>query len=282
LTLARRKSRGASLTLARVLPFGSLAGLSVMAALPGGAPLPIAVALGAGAVFAGRRLFDRQRNARRELQRRARESVTQLAKAAREDGVAAPQMRRLSDLQDGVLAAWEMLSEEYRPMLSEDLHTVVDEVEAAALLARRRGALRRHLKGMDWRAVAGRVKKLEAEVAALPQGTELRARFEAALEGRRGELRAMEELPHAISAINAQLEGVESLLGNLRADLLALDADPGARYAGAPGLAEIKERVAYFKRGLDEVSSRSLADNLPLPDDEQNLDGPLTQRLPAR
>jgi hypothetical protein len=275
---ARRKARGTSLTLARVLPFGSLAGLGALATADG--HLILAGALGAGALFAGRRLFDRRRNERRELQRRVRESVAALSAAAREDRSAASQMSRLASLQDGVIQAWEMLPDEYEPLLLEDLHTVIDEVEAAAVLARRRGALRKHLAATNRRTVEGRVRELEAEVAGLAEGTELRMRFEAALEGRRGELRSLEEVPRAVSAINAQIEGVEGLLGNLRADLLALDADPGARYSGPAQLAGIKERVAYFKRGLEEVSQRSLRDE-PLAG-EASLDDPLTGSLPAR
>ncbi|MDQ3863203.1 MAG: hypothetical protein M3317_06855, partial [Actinomycetota bacterium] len=46
----------------------------------------------------------------------------------------------------------------------------------------------------------------------------------------------------------------ESLLGNLRGELLALD---GSLVSGQdPGLARLKERIAYFRRGLDEVTRR--------------------------
>jgi hypothetical protein len=53
--------------------------------------------------------------------------------------------------------------------------------------------------------------------------------------------------------INAQLESAESLLGNLRGELLAVDnrLAPGSL---DPGLRQLKERVAYFRRGLDEVT----------------------------
>lgn len=283
---ARRKGRTPSITLTRALPFASLASLSAVAALPADAPL-LAVLFGLGALFTGRRLFDRRGNARKALYRRVRENAAALARVAREDRVAATQMKRLADLQDGVVAAWEMLPDHYEPLLLEDLHTVVDEVEASAMLARRRGALRRHLAGMNRRAVEKRVRELEAEVQGLAPGSELRARFEAALEGRRGELRALEDVPRAVSAINAQLEGVEGLLGNLRADLLALDADPGGRFSGTAQLAEIKERVAYFKRGLEEVSRRSSLAEDPLaggttPSDPTALDDPLTRSLQAK
>jgi hypothetical protein len=239
-----------------LVPFGSLAGLSVLAALPGGAPLELAVLFGAGAVFAGRRAFDRRRNARKELRRRARASIAELSRVAREDRVASSQMHRLAGLQEGVLAAWGFLPEEYAPVLIEDLYTVVDEVEAAPRQARRRSELRRHLDGTNRRAVDKRVRELEKEVSRLAEGTELRRRFEAALAGRRGELEALDGLPEAIGLINARLEGVESLLGNLRADLLALDSDPGERYADSNRLVAIKERVAYYRRGLDELRSR--------------------------
>jgi len=282
---ARRTGRSPSLTLARALPSGSLATLGVLAAADG--MFFLSGLLGLGAVFAGRKLFDRKRNARKELYRRVRENALELSRVAREDRVAATQMKRLAELQDGVVAAWEMLPDHYEPLLLEDLHTVVDEVAQSAMLARRRGALRRHLAGMNRRTVEKRVRELEAEVAGLAPGSELRARFEAALEGRRGELRALEEVPKAVSAINAQLEGVEGLLGNLRADLLALDADPAGRLSGSAQLVDIKERVAYFKRGLEEVSRRSsaLAEDPILGDaplGDPTLDDPFRGSLQAR
>ncbi len=89
----------------------------------------------------------------------------------------------------------------------------------------------------------------------------MRASFEAALEGRRGELAAIEAVPAAIGTINAQLEGIEGLLANLRGELLALD--PGlSPYALESGLVAIKERVSYFRRGLEETT-RSLEARLP-------------------
>ena len=66
--------------------------------------------------------------------------------------------------------------------------------------------------------------------------------------------------------INAQLEGIESLLGNLRGELLALDASPAALVAES-GLVGLKRRISYFRRSLDEVK-RSV-DRLP-------------ERMPAR
>jgi hypothetical protein len=136
----------------------------------------------------------------------------------------------------------------------------VDEVEASALLARRRSALRRHLESVDRRAIVRRIEDLEHELAELEEGSALRASFEAALEGRRGELASHDEIPRAIGMINAQLEGIESLLGNLRGELLALDASPTA-LAAESGLMVLKQRISYFRQSLDEVK-RSV-DHLP-------------------
>jgi hypothetical protein len=96
----------------------------------------------------------------------------------------------------------------------------------------------------------------------------LRAPFETALSGRRGELASCADILDGISRINAQLEGAESLLGNLRGELLALDTNlsPGSLESG---LVHLKERVAYFRQSLDEVT-RSV----------ERL--PATERLPVR
>jgi hypothetical protein len=96
----------------------------------------------------------------------------------------------------------------------------------------------------------------------------LRAPFETALAGRRGELAACEEVLNGISMINAQLEGAESLLANLRAELLAVDTNlsPGSIQ---PSLMQLKERVAYFRHSLDEVTRR--VETLPA-----------TEQLPTR
>jgi hypothetical protein len=53
--------------------------------------------------------------------------------------------------------------------------------------------------------------------------------------------------------INAQLEGAESLLGGLRGELLAMDTSlaPGSLESG---LVRLKERVAYFRQSLDEMT----------------------------
>ena len=256
--MAKKRHGGLSRSLARLAPFGSMAGLGALAFYDG---LYILTALfGTGAIFAGRRLLDRRRNARKELWRRARANAAELGRVARADGIAAPQMKRLAGLQEGLLESWELLPEEYWPLLFEDLYTVVDEVEMASYLARRRSALRRHLESVDHRAIVGRIRNLERELVELEEGSALRASFEAALEGRRGELAAHDEIPWAIGMINAQLEGIESLLGNLRGELLALDASPTA-FSPESGLVGLKQRISYFRRSLDEVK-RSV-DHLP-------------------
>ncbi len=272
--MARKRQGVLSRGLVRLAPFGSMAGLGVWAAL--GAEYFLAALFGVGAVFTGRRLLDRRRNARKELWRRARANAAELGRVARTDGIAAPQMKRLAGLQEGLLESWELLPEEYGPLLLEDLHTVVDEVETSAWLARRRSALRRHLESVDRRAIVGRIRDLERELAELEEGSTLRASFEAALEGRRGELAAHDEIPRAIGMINAQLEGIESLLGNLRGELLALDASPTAAESGLVGL---KRRISYFRRSLDEVK-RSV-DRLPH-GPSSGLTKPLPERMAAR
>lgn len=258
--------------LYRLAPFGSMAGLGAAAAA--GEVYPLAVLFGIGAVATGRRLLDRRRTERKELWRRARENARELGRVARSDKVATSQMRRIMGLQDGLLESWELLPEEYGPLLLEDLYTVVDEVEAAAQLARRRSALRRHLEAVDRGTIVERIRDLEHEIKGLEEGSVLGRSFEAALEGRRGELAAYEEIPRAIGMINAQLEGVESLLGNLRAELLALDASPTSLSVESR-LVELKQRVGYFRRSLDEV--RRSVDRLP----GDKFDG-LPEALPER
>ena len=281
--MANRKRRGGlSRSLIRFAPFGSMAGLGVLAAT--GEIYSLAVLFGAGAVVSGRRLLDRRRNARKELWRRARRNAAELYRVGRTDGIASPQMKRLAGLQEGLLESWELLPEEYGPLLLEDLLTVVDEVETAALLARRRSALRRHLESVDRRAIAGRIKDLEKEIERIEAGSPLRASFEAALEGRRGELAAHDEIPRAIGMINAQLEGIESLLGNLRGELLSLDASPAALSVESK-LVGLKKRVAFFRRSLDEVRRSTALDLIPnAPSDgrEDLAMGSLPGRIPAR
>lgn len=262
--MARKRQGALSRGLIRLAPFGSMAGLGALAAW--GGEYFLAALLGVGAAVAGRRLLDRRGNAHRELWRRARANASELGRVARADGIAAPQMKRLMGLQEGLLESWELLPEEYRPLLLEDLHTVVDEVETSAWLARRRSALRRYLESVDRRVIVRRIRDLEREIAELEEGSALRSSFEAALDGRRGELASYEEIPRAIGAINAQLEGIESLLGNLRGELLALDASPTALTAES-GLVGLKQRISYFRQSLDEV--KQSVDRLP-------------ERMPAR
>ena len=271
-SVARRRSRGVYGRLLRFAPLSSMAGLGALTFSV--EAYPLTVLFGIGAVVAGRRLLDRRGNARRELWRRARANAAELMRVARMDGIAAPQMKRLAKLQEGLLESWEILPGEYGPLLLEDLYTVAGEVEVSAQLARRRSALRRHLESVDRRAIVGRIRELEREISGLEEGSALRASFEAALEGRRGELEAHEQIPEAIGMINAQLEGIESLLGNLRGELLALDASP-TTLSPESGLVGLKQRVAYFRRSLDEVK-RSV-DRLP-----DEITEPLPERVPAR
>ncbi|HEX2182185.1 MAG TPA: hypothetical protein VHH10_07845, partial [Rubrobacteraceae bacterium] len=210
--MARRKS-GTQL-LMRLAPFGAFAGFGTVAFV--GDAYSLAAILGAGAFVTGRRLFDREGNRRKELWRAVRENERELGRVAREDRIAAPQMKRLVSLQRGLLESWELLPEEYRPLLDEDVFSIVGEVEGTARLARRRAALRRHLESIDRREISRRIEGLESDLAGLEEGSPLRAPFESALLGRRGELDSYEDILDGISMINAQLEGAESLLGNLR------------------------------------------------------------------
>ena len=242
---------GPSRHLMTLVPFGAFSSMAVFAAVE--APYWPAILFGAGAVYTGKRLVDRRGNARRELLRRARENVKELGRVAREDRLAAPQTKRLAALQAGILESWELLPEAYRPLLDEDIFTIVGEVGDAARVARRRALLRRHLESVDRRGISERIEGLVRDLAKLPEDSPLRAPFEAALEGRRGELEGYGDILDGISMINAQLESAESLLGNLRGELLAVDnrLAPGSV---EPGLRQLKERVAYFRRGLDEVT----------------------------
>ena len=275
--MVRKRRGGLRHILYRLAPFGSMAGLGTLSVATE-APVALTVLFGIGAVATGRRLLDRKGNERKELWRRARENARELGRVARSDKVGTSQMRRLMGLQDGLLESWELLPEEYGPLLLEDLYTVVDEVEAAAQLARRRSALRRHLEAVDRRTIVGRIRELEREIEGLERGSALGRSFEAALEGRRGELAAYEEIPQAIGMINAQLEGVESLLGNLRAELLALDASPTSLSAESR-LVGLKQRVGYFRRSLDEI--RQSVDRLP-GDKFDGLSKALPERMSAR
>ena len=254
--------------LSRLVLFGTLALLCVLAVADGAYFL--AALLGIGAVFTGGRLLDRERNRRRELWRWARENARELGRVAREDRIAAPQMKRLEGLQTGLLESWELLPEGYQPLLDEDVNTIMGEVEGAARLAKRRAALRRHLESVKRLEISRRIEDLQREVAELEENSPLRAPFETALDGRRGELATYPDILGGISMINAQLEGAESLLSNLRGELLALDTGLAS---GSPDtdLARLKGRLAYFRQSMDEVA-RSV----------QSLPAATTERLPAR
>jgi hypothetical protein len=255
---------GVSRYLTRLIPFGTFSGFAVLAATGPDTSYLLAALFGSGAVYTGSRLLDRRGNSRRELSRRARDNVKELGRIAREDRIAAPQTKRLAELQAGVIESWELLPEQYRPLLDEDIFTIVGEVGDAARLARRRALLRRHLECLNRREISGRIKGLEKDLARLEEDSPLRSPFEAALEGRRGELAGYGDILDGISMINAQLEGAESLLGNLRGELLAVDNRLSSG-PHDPGLRQLKERVAYFRRGLDEVT-RSVES---LPDTER-------------
>ena len=265
-SLAVRKRNLSRRMMVRLAPFGTFAGLGAVVATTDAWLL--AVPLGIAALFSGRRLLDRRENARRELLSRVRHNRGELVRVAREDRIAASQMKRLVALQDGLLESWELLPDECRPLLDEDIFTIVGEVEGAARLARRRGALRRHLESVDRRSITKRIKELQKDLARLESDSPMRAPFESALQGRRGELEGYADVLGGISMINAQLESAESLLGNLRGELLALD-DSLISGPQDPGLARLKERIAYFRRGLDEVTRR--VETLPA-----------TERIPTR
>jgi hypothetical protein len=247
------KNGGASLRLTRLIPFGSFTGLGALAATGSDPSYVLAGMFGTGAVLTGARLLNRKENRRKELSRRARENSKELMRVARDDRVAATQMKRLSALQNGLLESWELLPEEYRPLIDEDVFAIVGEVEETARLARRRAALRRHLESVDRRGISRRIKGLEKDLAGLEPDSPLRTPFEVALEGRRGELEGYEDILNGISMINAQLEGAESLLANLRGELLALNTNVLGGPSD-PGLAHLKERISYFRRSLDEVA----------------------------
>ena len=243
-----RRSQDLSRCLKRIVLFGTLAVLCALAVTDGAYLL--AAFLGIGAVFTGGRLLDRKGSRHRELRRWARENARELGRVTREDRIAAPQMKRLEGLQAGLLESWELLPEGYRPLLDDDIFTIVDEVEGAARLARRRAALRLHLESVDRREISQRIDGLEQDLSELEESSPLRAPLERALSGRRGELASSKDMLDGISMINAQLENTESPLSNLRGELLALDTSLSP---GSLDLAQLKSRVAYFRQSMDEV-----------------------------
>jgi hypothetical protein len=263
-----RRSQELGRYVIRITLFGIFAVLCALAVIDGA--YFVAALLGTGAVFTGKPLLDRKGTRRKELWRWARENARELSRVAREDRIAAPQMKRLEGLQAGLLESWELLPEGYRPLLDEDIFTIVGEVQDAARLSRRRAALRRHLDSVDQLEISRRIEGLEQDLAELEENSPLRAPFESALDGRRGELASCEDILDGISMINAQLEDTECLLSNLRGELLALDTSlsPGTL---DPGLAQLKSRVAYFRQSMDEVA-RSV----------ESLPAATRERLPAR
>src|SRR5215208_704728 len=230
------RSQALSRYVIRFVLFGTLALLCVLAVTDGAYLL--AALLGSGAIFTGRPLLDREGNRRAELWRWARENARELSRAAREDHIAAQQMKR---------------PEGYRPLLDEDIFTILGEVQGAARLARRRAALRQHFDSVDRREISRRIESLEQDLSEVEESSPLRAPLESALSARRGELASSKGLLDGISLINAQLEDAESLLSSLRGELLALDTSlsPGSL---DPGLAQLKSRVAYFRQSMDEVT----------------------------
>jgi hypothetical protein len=258
--------------LLRIVLFGTLALLCALAVADGA--LFLAALAGVGAVLTGSRVLDRAGDRRRELQRWARDNARELGRVAREDRIAAPQMRRLQGLQAGLLESWELLAEGYGPLLEEDIFTIVGEVEGAARLARRRDALRRHLESVDRLGISRRIEGLEQDLGELEEGSPLGAPLERALEGRRGELALGKDILVGISMINAQLEDTESLLSSLRGELLALDTSPSSGTL-EPNLVHLKERVSYFRRSMDEVRRSvealpvATSERLPAPDERE-------------
>ncbi len=213
---------------------------------------PLAIPFGIGALLSGRKLLDREGNRRRDIQRWARENVKELQRVAWEDRASAPQMKRLAALQRGVLEGWALLPAGYDPFLADDIFTILGEVESIAHLARRRAALRRHLKEMERGLLKSRVRGLAADLLG-PEEPSMRRAFATALAGRRVELEGYDVILDGIGVINARIESAESLLGNLRGELLALGTKPVSG-VDESGLARLRERVAYFRRGLDEVT----------------------------
>jgi hypothetical protein len=265
---SKRRSQVLSRYLIRLVLFGALAVLCALAVTNGA--YVMGALLGIGAAFAGRPLVDPKGIGRKELWRWARENARELSRVAREDRIAAQQMKRLEALQAGLLESWELLPEGYRPLLDEDIFTIVEEIADTARLARRRAALRRHLESVDRHEVSRRMVSLEQELAELEDGSPLRTPLESALSGRREELASCKYMLDGIGMINAQLENTESLLSNLRGELLALDTSlsPGSM---EPNLARLKSRVAYFRQSMDEVK-RSV----------EGLPPATTEGLPAR
>ena len=273
-----RSGRHQKSKLYRFAPLGALGGLGAFAVAADASLL--ALLFGAGAAAAGGRLWRGRHEAPyEELRGRVRENISELGRVAREDRIAAPQMKRLAGLQEGLVESWRLLPEDYAPILFEDLSAIVGEIEGTVALARRRSALRRHLESLDRRGISRRIKGLEKELAALEPGSDLRKPFESALAGRRRELAGYDDILDGIGAINAQLESAESLLSNLRGELLSVDAGIAGGSLGARRLEYLREQVSRFRRSLGEVS-RSVDD--PLEGNPSATTRKLTEQVTVR
>jgi hypothetical protein len=256
-TVAQRVNGGnVKSKLYRFAPLGALGGLGAYAAAMDASF--VALLCGAGAAAVGGKLWRGRHEAPyEELRDRVRNNISELGTVAREDRISAPQMKRLAGLQEGLIESWRLLPEGYAPILFEDLSAIVAEIEGTVVLARRRSALRRHLESVDRRGISRRIKALEKEISALEPGSELLGPFESALASRRRELAGHDDVLDGIGAINAQLENAESLLSNLRGELLSVDASLASGSLGEPGegrLERLREQVSRFRRSLGEVS----------------------------
>ncbi|MDN5697509.1 MAG: hypothetical protein L0G70_05970 [Rubrobacter sp.] len=278
-TPARRRNQG----LMRFVPLGAMGGLGAFAVV-GGYEF-VALLAGAGVATAGGRLWRKRREVPyEELRERARANISGLSRVAREDRIAAPQMKRLAGLQEGLMESWSLIPDDHAPILFEDLSAIVDEVEGTVALARRRAALRRHLSSVDRREISRRIKGLEKDLSAIETSSEKRRPFESALASRRRELESYDEILDGIGAINAQLESAESLLSNLRGELLSVDAGLGPDALADGGrLERLREQVSRFRRSLHEV--RRGVDDLPEgnpPGNSQETTRKLTEQVTAR
>jgi len=83
----------------RLAPFGAFSGFGALAFVQDAYTL--AAILGAGAFFTGKQLLDREGSKRKELWRAVKENERELGRVAREDRIAAPQMKRQSARRKG-------------------------------------------------------------------------------------------------------------------------------------------------------------------------------------
>ena len=262
-SLAVRKRNLSRRMMVRLAPFGTFAGLGAVVATTDAWLL--AVPLGIAALFSGRRLLDRRENARRELLSRVRKTggIVRLAREDRDRGVA----DEARGVAGRALRELGSFCQKSAADLDEDIFTIRRRrLEGAARLAA--GGRDQAAYGSGGPAFHHQTHKDCRRIRAPGVDSPMRAPFESALQGRRGELAGYDDVLGGISMINAQLESAESLLGNLRGELLALD-DSLISGPQDPGLARLKERIAYFRRGLDEVTRR--VETLPA-----------TERIPTR